>query len=206
MPAPYIAVRADLFRVAARFQPDDAGKGGVRGVRIEPSRAGGVILVATDGRDTIVLRDRDGCASEAATIVVPRPFIDHAKEVVKGRASRTKATAAADYRLVIEHGAATFQPDVGVTAAITVNHRPFPDWRAIVPRETATGRASFAPESIERAAVAARLLSEPLQFAGFSGVHGLFAMTIGFVLVAATPEASLWTRPLWTLAAVRSAA
>jgi hypothetical protein len=64
-----IDVRVDLFRCAQCFV--DAAKIDSVGVLIEPLRRGGVVIVAGDGHDLIVIPDPSGHATRSATIATP---------------------------------------------------------------------------------------------------------------------------------------
>ncbi len=65
-----INVSADLLRRAALAKSDDEWRFYLGGVYVEPAKAGGVLLVATDGHILACLHDKDGSASHP-TIINP---------------------------------------------------------------------------------------------------------------------------------------
>lgn len=129
-------VRADLFRVAARFVPGAALaelRPEMAGVRFEPIEGGGVVMVACDGEITMVVNDESGSVSRPFTASFPRGLIDLTKDLVKDRNAPAHAAAGRRTRLLVEDGLCWLTPNDGMQAELSEIDLPFPNWRDFVP-------------------------------------------------------------------------
>lgn len=213
-------VRADLFRVAARFVPKPAqvaARPGIGGVRLEPSRDGGVIMIACDGELMIVLRDETGRISRPTTIAVQRAIIDRAKDLISER--NTALPAGVRTRLKTRGGSVWLEPSDGTKGDLEEIHHEFPDWRSMVsPSQAQDGGAPLVISSRASAEIsaAALLLSKAagrqaeraahtlVRFGGGAGPNWPLVIQFadwkqGFLLVGPfhTPLAPDWERPSW---------
>lgn len=138
-----LSVRADLFRIAARFLPDAIGAAAhpeLSGVRIEPCDGGGCVIVAGDENGLIALRDEAGRCSRPVTLRVPNAMLALAKDMVKGRANAPDGVVdVAAVRLVARMTAwrglrLSLEPKSGLESDVVESALPYPDWRQMIPR------------------------------------------------------------------------
>jgi len=116
-------ITADLYARAITCASTDAHRPYIAGVRVEPHKDGGTILIATDGHCAVVIRDVKGFASEAFTLALPKSFL---KECKPSRQHQ-------DPVIWIENGMAKLN---GIQTSDWLIDMAFPDWRAIVPQTT----------------------------------------------------------------------
>lgn len=219
-------VRVDLARIAYRFQASDGDSLHplLRGVRLEPCRTGGVIMVASDGHRMIVLLDRTGSISRAATVRLPHLLIGKARDLL--RSERSEGDDPARVRLTILRrrvaitGVALEAPleEVGEKHGAPV--ASYPDWRALIPtaywtRDVSRARmlVTMTPAHAELLATTAQAIAQAsgyyphearltLQQTIDGDVLATFGTGDAFAVVTAhemTPTP--WRRPLWTMPA-----
>lgn len=217
-------VRADLFRVAARFVPtagQTEARRGIGGVRLEPARDGGVLLIACDGEMMIVLRDETGRIDRPATVAMQRAVMDRAKDLISGR--NTALPAGVRTRLMSREGSVWLVPNDGTKADLEELLDPFPNWRAEIPSAQIEGEpgaplvissrvsaeVSAAALLLSKAAgkTAERAVHTRVQFGGGAGPNEPLIVQFvdwpqGFLLVGPfhTPQACAWNVPRWLAA------
>lgn len=114
------SVRADLFRVALLFS--DAATVRFQGVHIEPAPQGGVLMIGSNGADTIALRDETGSIDRRATVLGSKALMNIAVDLFKREGVSTRYKA--------EGGVAWIAPDAsGQCAREYERQMPYHDWR-----------------------------------------------------------------------------
>jgi hypothetical protein len=116
-------ITAELYARAITCASTDAPRPYIAGVRVEPHKDGGTILIATDGHCAVVIRDFKGFASEAFTLALPKSLL---KECKPSRLDKEPT-------IWIEDGAAKI---TGLMTRDWLVDMAFPDWRRIVPQTT----------------------------------------------------------------------
>jgi len=116
-------ITADLYARAITCASTDAHRPYIAGVRVEPHKDGGTILIATDGHCAVVIRDVKGFASEAFTLALPKALL---KECKPSRSDQ-------DPVIWIGEGVAKLK---GLETSDWLIDMAFPDWRRIVPQTT----------------------------------------------------------------------
>lgn len=117
------AITAELYARAITCASTDAHRPYIAGVRVEPHKDGGTILIATDGHCAVVIRDVKGFASEAFTLALPKALL---KECKPSRYCKEPT-------ILIESGTAKIN---GIQTNDWLVDMVFPDWRRIVPQTT----------------------------------------------------------------------
>ena len=135
---------ANLFRIATAAQSKEETRYYLNGVFVEPCKAGGVTMTATDGRRLLCIHDETGHADESAIVrLTPEAF--KACKPGKDDARRTVTIDGAS-ATIHSFGHADDAPAVPVAVSATCRvDGTFPDWRRIIP----------APEMKEGATLAA---------------------------------------------------
>ncbi len=216
------SVRADLFRIVAGFTARDAFAltvcPALAGVRIEPSAVGGVMLTASTGLASIVVRDHGGRASRGISVRPPSPTLAIVRDATR---EAGVAGASAAPRLVFDGGHCCFDTAPHQELTIEEIGDPFPPWRARLPLRAKPDAIALPAGVTERIAIAARQLAqaagqdvERAPFARFETLadqagSGLIVVRFpdwfdAFALIApdgfeaAAPKAKPpWTVPLW---------
>lgn len=116
-------ITAELYARAITCASTDATRPYIAGVRVEPHKEGGTILIATDGHCAVVIRDVKGFASEAFTLALPKALL---KECKPSRYCKEPT-------ILIESDTATVN---GIQTRDWLIDMAFPDWRRIVPQTT----------------------------------------------------------------------
>ena len=143
-------VSADLFARAAKAAGNDDGRWYLHGVHLEPAPNGGVLLVATDGRALIALRDAGGYASERVIIRLNPSMLKactiKSDPVVLGKGiAMRRIVAVRDQKAAVGWSAVECEPAESLshidepretTLALqwchTIIDGTFPDWRRII--------------------------------------------------------------------------
>lgn len=217
-------LRVDLVRVAYRYQASDGDSAHplLRGVRLEPCRTGGVILVASDGYRMIVMRDRTGVVSRSATVRLPHLLIGKARDLL--RSERSEGDDPARVRLTIRDGRVSITGVAleGIVEEVASTGQPYEylDWRRLIPTAFSTREVkrhethvAIAPGHAELLATTAQALAHAngvyarearltLQSTVEGNVLATFGTPDAFAVVTAHEAMPVyWHRPLWTMSA-----
>jgi hypothetical protein len=129
---------ATLHPIAAAAASLIQGKKDVRdylnGIHIEPRKAGGVIVVGTDGQRLLAIADKEGTLEGKSIIVRLDPQT----------VTKCKQAKAGNVLELRDDGTAHI-PALGHIAAYTVIDGKYPDWRAVMPKEAGDVQAGPAP-------------------------------------------------------------
>jgi hypothetical protein len=144
-----IKTDANLFRIVHAFVSDEETRYYLRGVYIEPCKAGGVTMTATDGQVLLSIHDAQGHADAPATVghmdatilkACRVPAKEGWRELIvgdDGLASIKRYVYARDWR-------DNNETEAGAIAAGNSHDcrvkGTFPDWRRVVPRRPLTER------------------------------------------------------------------
>ncbi len=136
-------VRGDLFARAMAIASTDPTRHYIGGVYIAPCKAGGALLVATDGGAMVVLHDPQGEVNGAAIVKLPAALLK-AASAAKGSPT-----------VHIHKGEATVS---GLRAGDVEVGGTYPDWRRVLPKEAGVAtEAAFDAGLLQRLARALTL-------------------------------------------------
>lgn len=115
-------MRADLYRVACAFSDSASSK--YAGVRVEPIRGGGVVMVGYNGMDLIAVEDPTGSINRPATIAVSKAILNIAVDLFRREGVHV--------RLKANNDMAWIDPDQSGQAAREIERGTHYDWRQIL--------------------------------------------------------------------------
>lgn len=131
-----IIIKAEYARLIQAFQSSEETRYYLNGFLVEPSRNGGVDIVATDGHVLAVFHDETGSCDKAAIVQLDKTAVAMCKAVKVSRHFTIERYLAVDTETqtaTIYHG----HPSEGGEAQGSFNRvivdGTFPDWRRVVP-------------------------------------------------------------------------
>lgn len=198
-------VSARYIAALAPFISTDPCRSNIGGLRIEPAKVGGAILVATTGPKMAIIHDKDGHCDHPTTVTVGKDLHAACK---KGSKWGYRVTFEDNFAIVTELESDNEVPGMGHFKAPWLGY-PFPEWRNVMPRHrdetTDAGDVAFDGKltaDFTAAAIALGLRKQPvisiLGNAKAGAIVRIYARPQFFgVLMPVVSDINTWEIPAW---------